>query len=1067
MSSTAELPRGTVTFLFTDIEGSTRLLKQLRDRYANVLAEHQRILREAFDEHSGREVDTQGDSFFVAFPRAKDAVAAAVGAQRALAEQKWPEGAEVRVRMGVHTGEPTVGEDHYVGLGVHRAARISAAGHGGQVLVSQTTRELLRDDPLPDVSLRDLGEHHLKDLDEPERIYQLLAPGLADEFPPLKATASTPFAGREVELVEAAQDVVQDMTGPWRPGRRLLAAALVATAGVVVVGGLLLTHGGTNSASASGEVAANAVGLIDSESGKIAAEIPVGAAPSGVASGDGSIWITNADGNSVSRIDTQTNAVRQTIQVGGGPTGLVVSGDAVWVANGLDGTVSRIDPGTDQVVAKVVVGNGPTGVAYGVAYGHKAVWVANSVDGTVSHIDPETGSVMRTIPAVVGATGVAVGFNRVWVVSPSSTSLVVLDPRTGDVQDRIGVGVDATAVTAGADAVWVANRADGTVSKIDPRTRGVVDTIRVGRSPEAVAAGPRGIWVANTADGTLSRIDPASDNVVKTVSLKNTPQGLAVTPDGVYVAVRSTGREHRGGTLVVSSSSPDSIDPALAYTQTGWSILSMTNDGLVGFRRVGGVQGIELVPDLAVSLPTPSDDGKTYTFRVRPDVHYSNGKLVQPADFRRPIERLFEARPAPYVAQYYAGIDGAGRCRPGRRCDLSRGIATDRLARTVTFHLAAADADFPTKLALPSAFAVPSDTPAHDVGSRPVPATGPYMIASYRTNGSVKLVRNARFREWSAAAQPDGYPDVISLRAAKAAAVNAQVRSVERRTADIAVSLVPPLSKAQLDRLATRYPSQVHMSTGAATSYFFLNTRVPPFDDVRVRRAVNYAFDRQAFAQLLGRAFAPTCQILPPNFPSYRRTCQYLPGGVAGLDRARRLVRSSGTSGASVTVTVPAPIAVQGRFMVSVLDSLGYHARLKTVRLTSDIGPYFNRILDSRLHLQTGYISWSADFPSDVSFIHDQFACAAFVPGSPASNSDPSAFCDPSVDRQLARAAAVQAQDPPAAGALWQKVEREILAQAPMVPTYNAQVVDFVSKRVGNYTYHPQWGALLDQLWVK
>jgi peptide/nickel transport system substrate-binding protein len=257
------------------------------------------------------------------------------------------------------------------------------------------------------------------------------------------------------------------------------------------------------------------------------------------------------------------------------------------------------------------------------------------------------------------------------------------------------------------------------------------------------------------------------------------------------------------------------------------------------------------------------------------------------------------------------------------------------------------------------------------------------------------------------------------------------------------------------------------MSAAPATTYFFLNTRVPPFDDVRVRRAVNDAFDRQAFTQLLGRAFAPTCQILPPNFPSYRRNCRYLPGGVAGLDRARRLVRSSGTSGASVTVLVPLPVAAQGRFMVSVLGSLGYHARLKTVDLASGFGPYINRIMDSRQRVQTGYIGWHADFPSDVSFIQDLFTCAAFVPGSPAATSDPSAFCNRSIDRQIARAAAVQAQDPPAAGALWQQVESEILAQAPMVPTYNTQAVTFVSKRVGNYEYHPQWGPLLDQLWVK
>lgn len=1063
MSSIAELPRGTVTFLFTDIEGSTRLLKQLRDRYEKLLAEHQRILREAFDEYGGREIDTQGDSFFVAFSRAKDAVAAAVEAQRALAEQTWPEGGEVRVRMGIHTGEPTVGEERYVGLGVHRAARICAAGHGGQVLVSQTTRELLRDDPLPDVSLRDLGEHQLKDLDEPERIYQLVAPGLGQEFPPLKATASTPFAGREGELVEAAREVVQDLARPWRPDRRLVGAVLVATAAFAVLAGLLLTRGGTNSASASGVVAANAVGLIDAKSGKIATQIPVGAAPSGVASGDGAIWITNTDGNTVSRIDPQTNAVAQTIQVGEGPTGVAVSGDAVWVANGLDGTVSRIDPGTNQVVDKVVVGNGPTGVAYG----EKAVWVANSVDGTVSRIDPETGHVTRTIPAAVGAAGVAVGFNRVWVISPSSASLIVLDPRTGDVLDRIGVGVDAAAVSAGGGAVWVANRGDGTVSKIDPRARAVVDTIQVGRSPEAIAAGPGGVWVANAGDGTLSRIDPASDNVAKTVRLKNRPHGLAVTPDGVYVAVRSTGREHRGGTLKVVCGCGEltSIDPAVTSPPHGWKIVTMTNDGLVGFRRVGGVQGVELVPDLAVSLPASGDGGKTYTFRIRPDIHYSNGRLVQPDDFRRAIERQFEL-PSATSPYYYAGIDGAGRCRPGRRCNLSTGIVTDRLAHTVTFHLSAPDADFLTKLAMPAAVAVPADTPARDTGRKPMPATGPYMIASYGTK-SVKLVRNPRFREWSAASQPDGYPDVISMRMVDAAAADAEVKAIERRAADVAGDLVPPLSKTQLDRLATRYPSQLHINPGVATTYFFLNTRVPPFNDVRVRRAVNYAFDREAFTQLLGRGFVPTCQLLPPNFPSYRRSCQYLPGGVAGLDRGRRLVRSSGTSGAAVTVLVPEPIALSGRFMVSVLDSLGYRARLETVPITANLGPYFDRIMDSRSRVQTGYIGWHADFPSDVSLIHDPFACSAFVPGSPSSNADPSGFCNPSIDRQMAHAAAVQAQDPPAAGALWQKIEREIMAQAPMVPAYNNQRVDFVSKRIGNYKYHPQWGVLLDQLWVK
>src|SRR5262245_28856547 len=163
----AELPSGTVTFLFSDVEGSTRLLTELRGGYADVLEEHQRLLREAFAAHDGRVVHTEGDAFFVAFARAADAIAAAVSAQRGLASSPWPERAEVRVRIGVHTGEAEIRLDDYVGLDVHRAARICSAGHGGQVLISGATGALAADDLPADVVLRDLGEHRLKDLDRP------------------------------------------------------------------------------------------------------------------------------------------------------------------------------------------------------------------------------------------------------------------------------------------------------------------------------------------------------------------------------------------------------------------------------------------------------------------------------------------------------------------------------------------------------------------------------------------------------------------------------------------------------------------------------------------------------------------------------------------------------------------------------------------------------------------------------------------------------------------------------------------------------------------------------------
>jgi class 3 adenylate cyclase len=237
-----DYPTGTVTFLFTDIEGSTRLLQELGDRYATVVADHRRILREAFGSTDGREVDTQGDAFFYSFQRAKDAVAAAVAGQRALAGHEWPDGAEVKVRMGLHTGEPAVGEEGYIGLDVVRAARICSAGHGGQVLLSETTRALVGGD-LPDgVSIRDLGEQKLKDV-RAEHLYQLELGEGPSYFPMLKTEGTHADFGdrisRHVESMVEAQ--LQSVFAGGKPPTGKLAGmtalgifSLLAVLGVLV-----------------------------------------------------------------------------------------------------------------------------------------------------------------------------------------------------------------------------------------------------------------------------------------------------------------------------------------------------------------------------------------------------------------------------------------------------------------------------------------------------------------------------------------------------------------------------------------------------------------------------------------------------------------------------------------------------------------------------------------------------------------------------------------------------------------------------------------------------------------
>ena len=670
----------------------------------------------------------------------------------------------------------------------------------------------------------------------------------------------------------------------------------------------------------------------------------------------------------------------------------------------------------------------------------------------------------KTFAAVIGASGVAVGFDRVWIVSPSSASVVALDPRSGQVLKRIGVGVEPNAVAVGGDSVWVANRADDTVSKIDAQTASVRDVIPVGSRPDGIAAGARDVWVANGGDGTMTRLDPASGDIAKVVVLDNPPRGVALTPTGVYVAVQSTGIEHRGGALKVLFVAENlvSIDPGAAGF-SAYPILLATNDGLVGFRRVGGVEGAQLVPNLAVALPTPSDGGTTYTFEVRSGIRYSNGKLVQPDDFKRAIERLFTLSSSG-ESGYYSGIVGADRCATGKPCDLSRGIVTDRSARTITFRLKQPDADFLAKLALPFAVAVPAGTPARDVGLRPIPATGPYRIVGFQKKSkTIRLARNPAFREWSVDAQPRGFPNSITVSLRFGSDTSAALRAVEQGAADVALGGGTPFSKEELDAIAARSPNQLRLNTTLSTNYFFLNTRVAPFDDVRVRRAVNIAFERESFVRMLGRSFVPTCQILPPNLPGYRPTCPYFPGGAPRLEVARRLVRSSGTTGAQVIVRVPADISDQGHYMVSVLNSLGYRARVVAVSANR----YFDVISDSRTQAQIGYWGWVAGFPSAADFIPPQFSCAAYAPASPGQNTNVSGFCDRSIDDQMRAAAAAQAQDPAAATTLWQEVDRALLARAPVVPVYNRGNVDFVSKRVGNYQYNPQWGVLLAQLWVK
>jgi len=292
-----ELPRGTVTFLFTDVEASTELLRQLREEYGRALGVHRSLVRTAVQRHHGMEVDTQGDAFFFAFQRASDGVRAAIDAQRALSEQEWPRGATVRVRMGLHTGEALLEDGRYHGLSVHRAARISGVAHGGQVLLSESTRSLLGDEEeLREVGFRDLGQLALKDFERPIRVYRLTAPGLAE------------VGTRPHSRVRHRRRVV------------VAAAVLAAAIAAAVVATFASPFGGGRSAV---RVPGDSVGVVDPLSGHARAAVAVG---------QGAVWAAVANGR-LARIDPATNAVSST-KIASMLNGVAVDDAAVWAVSG-------------------------------------------------------------------------------------------------------------------------------------------------------------------------------------------------------------------------------------------------------------------------------------------------------------------------------------------------------------------------------------------------------------------------------------------------------------------------------------------------------------------------------------------------------------------------------------------------------------------------------------------------------------------------------------------------------------------------------------------------------------
>jgi YVTN family beta-propeller protein len=1061
-----EQPAEIRTFLIADVRGYTLFTQQRGDEAAAKLAaKFAQVAREGIEARGGALIELRGDEALATFTSPRQALRAAVDLQLRFVEETVADPSlPLPVGIGLDAGEAVPVEGGYRGGALNLAARLCGQAGPGETLASREVVHLAR--KVEGLRYVERGAVHLKNLDEPVHVVRVI-PEDGDDPATLFATVLAP--PKPKPQPEPQPPPARGPLGTLFPhglrSRRGLVAVLVV---LLLAAGLpiLLTRG--HSPGGLPGVDPDSVAIVDLGSARITGQVKLTDAPGAIAIGEGAAWVVDEEAGTVSKIDLETRSVVDSIEVGTGPEAIAIGEGAVWVANAGDGTVVRVNPDTGHVTDTIPVGNGPVGLAVGGG----AVWVANSLDGTVARIDPRSQEVTATVSAGADPTTVAVG-NAVWVTNSTTGTVSRIDARTASLVGPVHVGNGPAAVAVDGDDVWVANQLDGTVSRIDARDGGVKATVTVGQGPIAIAIAPTGddVWIANELDGSLSRIDARTNTVKGTVRLGSSPVGLAASSDGaLWVSARGTGAAHRGGTLRVVAGGAPILDPAESFDPFSWSLLDLTNDGLVAYRQAGGPAGSTIVPNLATSLPEPTDGGRTYTFQLRQGIQYSTGAPVRAGDVRTAFERLMRGDLPP---AFFAAIEGAAACDAAPvSCDLSTGIVTDDATGTVTFHLTEPDPEFLYKLSLPSASLVPEGTPDPTPESfQAVPATGPYMIETY-TAQAIEMVRNPHFHEWSRLAKPDGFPDGISVTIGGTEADN--TAAVERGEADLVLEGAPI---DQVDRLLGEVPGQLHRSSVPGIFYVFMNSRVAPFDDQRVRQAVSLAIDRGRMAAFFGApsVFRPTCQLVPPNFAGYRPYCPSTLNPSADgrwtapdLAQAQDLVEASGTKGMEVVVAFPNFWPKEaGDYLVSMLEDLGFSARLDPSTLGEEPAvAYFPYVADSTNHVQIGMSRWGADYPAASQMINVLLSCGAFVPGN-GENLNLSEFCDPSIDAQIAQALDLQSNDQSAAGARWADIDRALVDQAPVAPVFSAQIYDFLSERVGNYQRHPLFGILLSQLWVK
>jgi peptide/nickel transport system substrate-binding protein len=484
---------------------------------------------------------------------------------------------------------------------------------------------------------------------------------------------------------------------------------------------------------------------------------------------------------------------------------------------------------------------------------------------------------------------------------------------------------------------------------------------------------------------------------------------------------------------IVYDTGTDYLDPGLSYTVQGWETMWNVYLSLLGYKHVAGPDGATLVPALAQDMPDISADGKTYKLKLRTGLKYSDGKPVKASDFKYAIKRLFLID-SPGVG-FFTNIVGADQFSKTKKGDIT-GITANDQTGDITIKLVKPQGDFQNILATIFAAPVPSGTPPKDQSTTPIPSTGPYMIQSYQPNRQFVLVRNPNFKPTDNV--PATNPDKMTVKIVEDD--SAALQQVINGQADYDFHPIP------VDRLADvqqKYGDQLKIYTPANTYYFFMNNRLAPFDNLKVRQAVNYAIDRNALVRLYGGLATPTENVLPPTYPQYKKHNLY----PHDLAKAKQLIQQAGAKGAAVTVwtsnrdTAKKPAA----YLQDVLNQIGLKAKLKVI----DASIYWTTIGNQTTKAQIGFADWFQDYPHPLDWF-DVLLNGQRI--TDTHNNNYSNFNNSGVNSTIDKLK-VEPTLSDSVNQQWATLDDTVMKQAAWAPYVNRQFTDFFSSNVDTACY--------------